>query len=85
MAAMILAMLSAADCPIVLYGSLQLPPIIPHDPVLHALLRQVHTYAAYLLFVTVLVHLGAGLMHARIERDGVFDSMAPWKTRVREG
>ncbi len=87
------AMLSAADYPIVLYGNLQLPPIISHDPMLYALLRKAHTYVAYLLFVyvayllfvTVLVHLRAALMPVLIERDGVFDSMAPWKTRVREG
>ena len=71
-------MLSAADYPIVLYGSLHLPPILPHDVMLYAALRKTHTVLAILLFVTFLAHFGAALMHALIHRDGVFDSMAPW-------
>jgi cytochrome b561 len=79
------AMLSAADYPIVLYGGLHLPPILAHDPMLYALLRRVHTYVAYLLFLTFLAHLGAALLHGLIKRDGVFESMAPWKARMRAG
>jgi CRISPR-associated protein Cas6/Cse3/CasE subtype I-E len=33
-------MLSAARYPIVLFGPLQLPPILPHDAVLYAVLRK---------------------------------------------
>jgi cytochrome b561 len=73
------SMLSAADYPIVLYGSLHLPPILPHDDMLYAVLRQAHTYLAFLLFATFVTHLGAALLHALINRDGVFDSMATWK------
>lgn len=68
-------MLSAAGYPIVLAGSLHLPPILPHSDGLYALLRPLHTLLAYLLFATVLAHLGAALMHALIFRDGVFASM----------
>ena len=75
-------MLSAARYPIVLYGSLQLPPILPHDAVLYAELRTAHTILAFLLFATFLAHLGAALMHALIFRDGVFPSMASWKVRA---
>jgi cytochrome b561 len=73
------AMLSAAGYPIVLYGSLHLPPILPHDAMVYAVLRQAHTVLAYLLFATILAHLAAALMHALIHRDGVFESMAPWR------
>jgi cytochrome b561 len=69
-------MLSAARYPIVLYGSLQLPPILPQDPALYAALRETHTILALLLFATFVAHLGAALMHALIFRDGVFQSMA---------
>ncbi|MFE0753261.1 cytochrome b [Inquilinus sp. NPDC058860] len=72
-------MLSAAGYPIVLYGPLHLPPILPHDAALYAALRSAHTLLAYLLFATILAHLGAALMHALIHRDGVFASMASWK------
>jgi cytochrome b561 len=37
------AMLSAERYPIVLYGPLQLPPILPHDPLLYAWLRHTCT------------------------------------------
>jgi cytochrome b561 len=72
-------MLSAARYPIVLYGSLQLPPILPHDLALYALLRTTHTVLAFLLFATFIAHFAAALMHALIYRDGVFPSMASWK------
>jgi cytochrome b561 len=74
-------MLSAARYPIVLFGSLHLPPILPHDPMLYASLRQLHTELAYLLFALFLVHLGAALLHGLIRRDGVFESMASWGRR----
>jgi len=73
-------MLSAARYPIVLYGSLQLPPILPHDAALYAVLRTTHTVLAFLLFATFLAHFAAALTHALIYRDGVFPSMASWKT-----
>ena len=69
-------MLSAARDPIMLYGALHLPPILPHDVGLYAVLRRTHTVLALLLFATILAHLAAALMHALIFRDGVFGSMA---------
>ena len=74
-------MLSAASYPIVIYGSLRLPAILPQDPTLYAWLRQLHTDFAYLLFAVFLLHLGAALMHGLIWRDGVFQSMASWGNR----
>jgi cytochrome b561 len=73
------AMLSAGGYPIVLYGPLHLPSILPHDPMLYAALRRTHTYLAFLLFAVFLAHLGAALLHGLIHRDGVFASMAPWR------
>lgn len=78
------AMLSAADYPIALVGSLQLPPILPHDAALHARLRTLHTALALLLFATILAHLAAALLHALIHRDGVFRSMATLRGNRRE-
>jgi cytochrome b561 len=75
------AMLSAAAYPIVILGSLHLPPILPQDPVLYASLRQLHTDFGILLFAVFLAHLGAALMHGLIRRDGVFESMASWGRR----
>ena len=75
------AMLSAARYPVVLYGALQLPPIMPQNPELFAVLRETHTVLALLLFVTFLAHFGAALMHALIFRDDVFPSMTFWGLR----
>jgi cytochrome b561 len=69
------SMLSAAGYPIELIGSFHLPPILPHDVALYALLRSLHTVLAFLLFGTFIAHLGAALTHALIFRDGVFESM----------
>lgn len=70
------AMLSAGGYPVTLYGPVHLPPIAPADAWLFARLHFAHTYLAYLLFLTVLLHLAAALFHGLIRRDGVFSSMA---------
>jgi cytochrome b561 len=69
-------MLSAARYPVVLYGALELPPILPQNPMLFAFLRSTHTVLALLFLAIVLAHLAAALMHALVFRDGVFQSMA---------
>ena len=76
-------MLSAARYPIVLFGSVHLPPILPHSVMLYAALRTTHTVLAYLLFLTFLGHFGAVLFHTLIVRDGTFSRMAPWRVRAR--
>jgi cytochrome b561 len=70
------AMLSAGGYPVVLFGGVVLPPIVPHAAPLYAALRGAHTVLALLLFATFLLHLGAALAHAVVFRDGVFQSMA---------
>ncbi|MFM0737527.1 cytochrome b [Paraburkholderia xenovorans] len=77
------AMLSAGGYPVTLYGPLHLPPIAPHDVVLFAGLRALHTWLAFALFATVLLHLAAALFHGLIRRDGVFSSMARGARRER--
>lgn len=75
-------MLSAQRYPVVLMGAVHLPPILPHDAALYAILRRTHTLLAYALFVTFIAHFGAALVHGLIYRDGVFASMAPWRRRA---
>lgn len=70
------AMLSAGGYPVVVLSWLKLPAIAPHDAALYAVLRQAHHWLGYLLFATVLLHLGAALFHGLIRRDGVLASMA---------
>jgi cytochrome b561 len=76
-------MLSAAPYPVVMGGSVHLPPILPPNALLYAGLRRAHTYLAFLLFATFLVHAGAALFHGLIRRDGVLRSMASFSHRGR--
>jgi cytochrome b561 len=77
-------MLSAARYPIVLYGSIHLPYILPHNVMLYAVLRKAHTILAYLFFLTIIAHFGAILFHTLIVRDGIIKRMAPWNIRAQE-
>jgi cytochrome b561 len=70
------AMLSAGAYPVVLYGNLRLPAILPQSDSLHTLLWNAHYYLAFAFFAVVLLHLAAALFHALVRRDGVFESMA---------
>ena len=78
-------MLSAGHYPIVMFGPLHLPPILPANPMLYSLLRATHTILAYLLFLTFLAHISAVLFHTLIVRDRLLDRMALWPTRSRKG
>jgi cytochrome b561 len=74
-------MLSAGHYPIVMFGPVHLPAILPVNPTLYAVLRKTHTILAYLLFLTFLAHLGAVLFHTFIIRDGLLNRMALWPVR----
>jgi cytochrome b561 len=78
------SMLSAARYPIMLFSSVHLPFILPHDALLYAILRRTHAILAYLLFLTILAHFGAILFHTLIVRDGILLRMVPWSVRPRE-
>ncbi|QJP14952.1 cytochrome b [Starkeya sp. ORNL1] len=75
------AMMSAGAYPVVLYGGIRLPAILPQSDELHALLWSAHFYLAFAFFALVLLHLAAALFHALVRRDGVFESMAPVPSR----
>ena len=70
------AMLSAGGYPIPLFGVVHLPAILPHSPEAYGMLRPLHGVLAYVLFATILAHLGAALFHAWVRRDAVFGQMA---------
>lgn len=71
------AMLSAAAYPVVLFGTITLPPILPLNDALHSLLWNAHRYLAFLFFALILLHVAAALFHALVRRDGVFETMGP--------
>jgi cytochrome b561 len=69
-------MLSPAAYPVVLFGGVHLPMILPQSDRLHTLLWDAHFYLAFVFFVLVLLHVAAALFHALVRRDGVFEAMA---------
>jgi cytochrome b561 len=70
------AMLSAAANPVVLFGSVHLPSIVPVSPSLHTLLWHAHYYLAFAFFGLILMHVAAILFHKLVRNDGVFEKMA---------
>jgi cytochrome b561 len=74
-------MLSAGQYPIVLVGSLRLPPILPHSLGLYAFLRSTHTVLAYLLLAVFLAHLSGVLLHTIVLRDRLLLRMVPWRPK----
>jgi cytochrome b561 len=70
------AMLSAASYPVVLFGGVHLPPILPLNATLHTVLWDAHHYLAFVFFALILLHVAAALLHALVRRDGVFETMA---------
>ena len=77
------SMLSAARYPIMLFGGVHLPFILPYDALLYATLRRAHTVLAALLFLTGLAHFGAIMFHTLVVRDGMLFRMVPWNVRPR--
>jgi cytochrome b561 len=74
-------MLSAGSYPIVMYGSVHLPRILPANPMLFASLRKTHTILAFLLFVTFVAHVTGVLFHTLVLRDRMIDRMSVWNSR----
>jgi len=75
------AMQSAGGLPIIVASDILIPPILPPDPTLYALARTAHGLFARLLFAIILIHLSAGLFHAWVLRDGVFNRIGLWRRR----
>src|ERR1700758_1499334 len=74
-------MLSAAAYPVVLFGGVHLPAILPQSDSLHTLLWDAHFYLAFVFFALVLLHIAAALFHSLVPRDGGFEAMASVSTR----
>jgi cytochrome b561 len=72
-------MLSAASHPVKLFGSVNLPPILPVNPHLYTLLQQAHYYLAFAFFGLILMHIAGLLFHKLVRNDGIFETMATLK------
>jgi len=68
---------SAFGAQITVFGLFVLPPILPKDEALSALLLSLHKLAAFTLAALAALHIGAGLWHGFVRRDGVLERMLP--------
>jgi cytochrome b561 len=71
-----LGMLWAAAYPVVLYGGIRIPELLPQSDRAHTLLWNAHFYL-------VLLHLAAALFHTLVRRDGVLGTIALFPLRNR--
>jgi cytochrome b561 len=76
-----LGMLWAAAYPVVLYGGIHIPALLPQSDGVHTLLWNAHFYLGFAFFALVLLHLAAALFHALVRRDGVFGTIALFPLR----
>jgi cytochrome b561 len=76
-----ITMLWAAAYPVVLYGGIQIPALLPQSDRARTLLWNAHFYLGFAFFALVLLHVAAALFHALIRRDGVFRSIALFPLR----
>jgi cytochrome b561 len=70
-------MLSASSHPVILFGDLKLPAILPVNANLYSLLRRAHHFLAFVFCALLLMHAAALLFHKLVRKDGVFETMAP--------
>lgn len=74
---------NAANFPIVLWGVVPIPAILPENEALAETLVVVHSYGAIALAVVVLVHISAALRHHFWLKDDVLRRMLPQATTGR--
>ena len=55
------------------------PPLLPRDRAASHLLHELHEQAAWLLLGLIGLHAAAALFHRFVLRDGVLQSMLPWR------
>jgi cytochrome b561 len=70
--------------PISVYGLFALPALLQKNQPLGETIFLFHISGAYLLTATLVVHIGAALMHGFVNRDGVLGRMLPegWGDRL---
>lgn len=74
---------SAAGFPIVWFGVLPLPDLLPADKALAEAVKPVHEILAWALVVIAAIHVAAALKHHFIDRDGLISRMLPSRQSAR--
>lgn len=75
-------MSSAQGVPVVWFGVLPLPDLVPRSAALGAVLKDTHVALNYVLLVAVVGHVGAALHHHFIKKDSVLSRMLPLAGRA---
>lgn len=68
---------SAKGYPVVLFGVLPLPDLMPANKELADTIKEVHGAAAFALIGLVALHVAAVIKHQVIDKDGLLDRMRP--------
>ena len=68
---------SAAGFPIVWFGQIALPDLLPADKALAELIKPLHELSAFALMGLAALHVAAALKHHWIDRDGLLQRMLP--------
>jgi cytochrome b561 len=68
---------SAAGFPIVWFGQIPLPDLLPADKALAELIKPLHQFGAFCLMALAGLHVAAALKHQWIDRDGLLLRMMP--------
>jgi len=68
---------SAAGFPIVLFGQIPLPDLLPTDKALAELIKPLHELSALALMGLAALHVAAALKHQWVDRDGLLLRMLP--------
>jgi cytochrome b561 len=70
---------SAVGVPVVWFGWLPLPDLVPVDkPLADGVLKPLHSLTSYVLAALVVLHIGAALKHQLVDRDHLLVRMWPW-------
>ena len=72
---------SAAGFPVVVFGLIDLPDLLPADRSLASMVRHAHMVLAYTLAAFTALHIAAALKHHLVDRDGLLRRMA-WSRGV---
>ena len=73
------AALSAYGLKISMFGLFEIPALLPKSEAWHERLFALHRAGGILITGILLAHIGGGLMHLLVKRDGVFQRMWPGK------
>jgi cytochrome b561 len=66
---------SAAGFPVVVFGVLPLPDLLPADKALAETIQPLHKWLGWLLGALIVAHVAAALKHHFIDRDGLLSRM----------